>query len=386
MQHQIIYRREQHYASFPHVACTAAGELLVVFREAGPETAAAALKGTHTHQDPDSRILFCRSNDGAKTWSAPLAVYAGDEYAASDPALTVLRDGRLLVRYGRWKLVQRNQRRSLAGPVMRHYLRRGLLGMMAGNGFMHSVDHGSTWLPLQSEVTESSLARAMTREAPLELADGTLLLPVYDGYPWRSESSWLLRSWDGGTTWEDASLIAGPLNLPKPYRCSPNYNETALLGLAETTLLAVVRVDGGFVSDDGAFISEGGLGELAWTISHDLGFTWSSLQTTGLWGQPAHLLRLRDGRLLCTYGYRRSPYGVGAALFTIDNNKWQTTHQIALREDGAGWDLGYPASVQLPDGDLYTVYYFHGKDGLRHIAGTRWRVQEMDETGERASK
>jgi hypothetical protein len=274
--------------------------------------------------------------------------------------------------------VPRDQRRTLAGPVMRHYIRRGFLGMMAGNGFMYSVDNGTTWLPQLAKVAEHALERAMTREAPLELLDGTLLLPVYEGYPWHSERSWLLRSWDGGATWEDASLIAGSTHPPKPYRGASNYNETALLALDESTLLAVVRVDGGFVSEEGAFISEGGLGELAWTISYDLGFTWEPLQRTGLWGQPAHLLRLRGGELLCTYGHRRSPYGVGAALFTIDKNKWQTTRQIILRDDGAGWDLGYPATVQLPDGDLYTVYYFHGKDGLRHIAGTRWRLREMN--------
>ena len=29
----------------------------------------------------------------------------------------------------------------------------------------------------------------------------------------------------------------------------------------------------------------------------------------GVWGLPSHLLRLRDGRLLMTYGYRRAPFG-----------------------------------------------------------------------------
>ena len=44
------------------------------------------------------------------------------------------------------------------------------------------------------------------------------------------------------------------------------------------------------------------------------GRTWSQPIKTAMWGFPAHLLELRDGRILCTYGYRRKPYGVRASI------------------------------------------------------------------------
>ena len=58
-------------------------------------------------------------------------------------------------------------------------------------------------------------------------------------------------------------------------------------------------------------------------------------------------------------------------------DKWneRRTHyhadrEIVIRDDGIHSDLGYPASVQLRDGRVLTVYYFHGEDGIRYIGGS----------------
>ena len=54
-------------------------------------------------------------------------------------------------------------------------------------------------------------------------------------------------------------------------------------------------------------------------------------------------------------------------------------HRAVLRDDGetrAGKevrDLGYPVSVQLPDGTILTVYYMT-LAGVTHIAASRWRL------------
>ena len=40
---------------------------------------------------------------------------------------------------------------------------------------------------------------------------------------------------------------------------------------------------------------------------------------------------------------------------------------------GRLWDLGYPRTVQRPDGKIVTVYYFNDhKDTERYIAATIW--------------
>lgn len=380
MDHHIVYRRDDHYASFPHIAVGADGDLLAVFREAGAGTAKAALTGEHTHQDADSRILFSRSVDGGRTWAAPVVASGGDR-AVNDPAITVLADERYLVRFCQWILAPGSRRHELPGPVMRHFVRMGQVGTMAGNAFALSEDGGETWHPVEAAIEgDLALQRAMSREPVVVMADGSFVLSVYEGYPFHTEQAWLMRSWNGGLRWGDASPIGRHYDPPVPYRQGASVNEVSVLPLDDLTLLAIARVDRAFTADEGnKFISEGGVGELMWTISRDAGLTWDALRPTGIYGQPAHGLQLADGRLLCTYGYRRPPYGVRAALFCIDGQQWHTERTIVLRDDAAGWDCGYPASAQLPDGTIVSIYYLHHEDGVRYVACTRWQVDEMNE-------
>jgi hypothetical protein len=292
--------------------------------------------------------------------------------APSDPGITALSDGRYFVRWAQWQLKPRAKRDDLAGPVMRHYVRRGLVGYLYGDGFALSSDEGQTWFRMKSQ--SSGLA---SREGVLELRDGTLLLPGYGGYPEQTERAFLLRSWDAGLSWGDASPMAGEAHFT-PYRAGRNVNECSLVALDDDTLLALLRVDTSFHTDDNTFMSEGGIGELAWTLSYDVGFTWEPLQPTGIFGQPGHLLRLADGSLLVTFGYRRAPFGVRAARVAFSPpGDWRVLACITLRDDGGGWDVGYPASAQLDDGSIFSVYYIYGDDGLRHIAGTHWTLAEM---------
>lgn len=383
MQHQVIYRQAEQYASFPHLALDQNGDLLLVFREAGSETAAAALREEHSHQDLDARIRFMRSADGGRTWSESNIIQAGDPQTGitpSDPAITVLRDGRYLVRYAQWRLMPISRRAELDGLIHRHFVRRGQAGQIYGDGFSISADQGRTWAAIDVKY-KTHLSGFASREAVIQLSDDSLILPVYAGYPSGAEQAWLLRSWDGGQTWEDASLIASDPNPAAQYRQGANYNETALAVLDATTLLALLRVDRNFHTEDAAqsFMSEGGSGGLEYSVSYDVGLTWEKPRSTDIFGQPAHLLRLKDGRLLATYGHRRQPYGVRVALARFASQKgWMTKAQAILRDDAAGWDVGYPASVQLPDGSIYSVYYLHEADGLRYISGTHWDLSLFD--------
>ena len=50
---------------------------------------------------------------------------------------------------------------------------------------------------------------------------------------------------------------------------------------------------------------------LLWQVSSDDGGeSWSEPEMTPMWGHPAHLVQLSDGRLLSVYGHRREPYGI----------------------------------------------------------------------------
>ena len=89
--------------------------------------------------------------------------------------------------------------------------------------------------------------------------------------------------------------------------------------------------------------------------SFDGGKTWSEPHTIGVWGLPSHLLRLRNGHLLMTYGYRRPPFGNQARLSTDHGRTWSAP--LTVSDDGTVGDLGYPSTVELEDGSLLTVWY-----------------------------
>ena len=103
--------------------------------------------------------------------------------------------------------------------------------------------------------------------------------------------------------------------------------------------------------------------------------TWYHIATpvtdTGRHGNPPTLTRLHDERLCITYGFRDAPYQMRAAISSDDGLTWPDVR--VLRDHGGGSDLGYPRSVQRPDGDVVTAYYFNdGQSSERHIAATIW--------------
>lgn len=92
----------------------------------------------------------------------------------------------------------------------------------------------------------------------------------------------------------------------------------------------------------------------------------------GSGGNPPALLQLQDGRLCLTYGYRAAPFGIHALLSADGGKSW--SDPITLRDDAACSDLGYPRTIQRPDGTLVTVYYFNEHvDTERYIGATLWR-------------
>jgi hypothetical protein len=91
----------------------------------------------------------------------------------------------------------------------------------------------------------------------------------------------------------------------------------------------------------------------------------------GSGGNPPTLLRLQDGRVCLVYGYRAAPFGIRARLSEDGGRSWG--EEIHLRDDGGCADLGYPRSIQRPDGVIVTTYYFNDQaDTERYIAATLW--------------
>ena len=109
------------------------------------------------------------------------------------------------------------------------------------------------------------------------------------------------------------------------------------------------------------------------TESEDGGRTWSVPHPIGVWGLPSHLLRLRNGNLLMTYGHRRAPLGNQVRLSLDEGRTW--SDPLILSGDGTSTDLGYPSTVELEDGTLLTVWYEALKGNPRAVLRqARWRI------------
>lgn len=162
------------------------------------------------------------------------------------------------------------------------------------------------------------------------------------------------RTTDGGLHWKLVSLI-GPE--PQGFAIMPS-----TLRLPGGALLAAIRNGGA-----------GGRSDIDAWRSDDGGQRWTCLgpATGDIGGNPPSLVRLDDGRLCLTYGYRRRPFGVRARITGDEGRTWGP--EIVLRDDGLTGDLGYPRSVVRPDGKILTAYYFNGpKDEDRTIQATIW--------------
>jgi sialidase-1 len=194
--------------------------------------------------------------------------------------------------------------------------------------------------------------------AYLNLGGGVRLVAIYGTGPERRRGAFVLRTEDDGDTWKCLAMAPGDERI--------SFSETALGANTEGHVIALMRT----AESADKQVS----GRLYQTTSTDRGKTWSPPADTGLWGYPAHFLRLPDGRLVATYGYRRAPMGIRACLSRDGGKTWDVKSEIVLRADGAGsgGDLGYPITQRLPDGTLATIYYFNAADNVTHVCLTRW--------------
>jgi Neuraminidase (sialidase) len=97
------------------------------------------------------------------------------------------------------------------------------------------------------------------------------------------------------------------------------------------------------------------------SFSKDQGKTWSKPVKTKLKGYPQHLLQLKDGRILATYGYRYQPFGIRASISKDGGKTWDLDNEIVIRSGGINCDLGYPVSIEMEDGKILSVYYYNDK-------------------------
>lgn len=220
-----------------------------------------------------------------------------------------------------------------------------------GEWVIRSTDGGKSWSTRIPTIVNSP-------HGPIQLKDGRLL---YAGKQlWTQDKKiGVAESKDDGQTWQWLAEIP----TRKGDTASNSYHELHAVEAADGTLIAQIRNH-----------NTANKGETLQTESKDGGKTWSEPHSIGVWGLPSHLLRLRDGRLLMTYGHRRKPFGNQARVSTDNGQTW--SEPMILSGDGIGGDLGYPSTVELADGTLLSVWYETMKDPkLAVLRQATWRIE-----------
>ncbi len=217
-----------------------------------------------------------------------------------------------------------------------------------GEWLIRSTDGGKSWSTRIPTIVNSP-------HGPIQLSDGRLL---YAGKQlWTSDRKiGVCQSKDDGLTWQwlaDIPIRTGDKNA---------YHELHAVEASDGTIVAHIR-------------NHNETNKL-WTLqteSTDGGKSWSEPHPI-CYGLPSHLLRLRDGRLLMSYGYRRAPYGNRARVSSDHGKSW--SDELILAADGTSGDLGYPSTVELDDGTMLTVWYEAMSDPkLAVLRQAKWRLE-----------
>lgn len=339
----VISKEPHYYHGWPTLARLRSGRLVLVWSG-----------GREAHVCPFGRVELMTSDDGGRTWTWPRVIL---DSAIDDRDAGVLETaaGTLLVTTFTSLAYESDLEKARNWPeeklarwkAAHHRLppeeRRQELGVR----ILRSEDGGRSGSARQD-------SRVNSPHGPIQLADGRLLYAGKD--LWRGGRVGVCESRDDGKTWTWlASIPAREGDDPAHYH----------------ELHAVETLDGRIVCHLRNH-NRANAGETLQCESSDGGKSWSAPRPIGVWGLPSHLLRLRDGRLLMSYGHRRKPFGIQARTSADHGRIW--SEPIPLSEDGAGPDLGYPSTAQLEDGTRVTVWYELLKNSPRAVLRlARWK-------------
>ena len=216
----VIYRHPdpQYHADFPNITTTPDDGVLVILRRCGQWAHDATFKFGRplTFFEANAEIVVLRSTDGGLSLSGETCLFAGLAY---DPIIAALSDGRVLAGAVIGEAGSRRDRAQLSGALHRHLPQLDTVIAVRGFGLWWSQNSGRTWVKDPQIASVEGWENVYNLRRPFEVDDGTIIMPVTVGYPWRTRCVGLLRSWDGGETWGDHSFVAeDPAG--RAHRCS----------------------------------------------------------------------------------------------------------------------------------------------------------------------
>lgn len=341
------------YHGWPTLTRRKNGELLLAFSG-----------GREAHVCPFGRLELMRSKDDGRNWGWPQVIHDcpiddRDAGVLETPKGSILLTNFTSLDYakdfeaaekipagmpGAWDPVKLSEWRAA------HYrLTADERTAELGDWMWRSIDGGVSWSARYRVPCHSP-------HGPIALRDGRLL---YCGVALhsadRTVGAW--ESTDDGLSWNLLGSIP-----ERPGDDRKGYHELHAVETSSGKILAHIRNHN--PKNDR---------EILQTESTDAGHTWTIPHPIGVWGLPSHLLRLSDGRLLMSYGYRRAPFGIHARISSDQGMIW--SEPLTITSDGFNSDLGYPSTVECNDGSMVTVWYEVLKTSeLAQIRQAKWRI------------
>ena len=318
-------------------------------------------QGSGERTADDVRVMGARLSKGATSWSTPFLMADTPGFPDGNPVLHLDTKNRLwlmwiVVRANRWETSVLKYRRST------DYLKAGapqwtwqdIILLKPGSNFPDRVEKGfkeagfdeSMWaefaLPYNRLIHEASKDPVkrregwMTRNHPVKLASGRLILPLYsDGY----NMGLAAISDDEGETWK----ASGPM-----------------VGFAGIQPSIVEKANGDLV----AYLRETGRPpyRVQQSTSQDQGETWSPLIETDIPNPSASLEVLRlnrsKGWAMIFNDSERRREKLSVALSFDEGNSWPYKRRITPRADGS-----YPSMIEASAGWIHVTCSVKSEEG-----------------------
>lgn len=287
----------------------------------------AAWYGGSAEKGKDVAIYASLLEEGETEWSEPRIIHDTPGMSEGNPVLWVDADGALWLFFVTIMEENWNDARMF---------------------YKKSDDRGETWT--EKTVLLEPLGW-MTRNKPLALDGGPILLPIYSEVLFFSQ---FLASMDGGKTWRKSQKIIAP----------GGCIQASAVELSDGTLLAGMRTG-----------SENG--RLWWSKSASRGRKWSKPYTTNVKnpGSGTDMAKLPNGHIVLAFNdsaERRNPLNI--AISTDDGETWEYNRSI----DGepAGASFSYPAVI-VDSAGLIHVTYTWKRESIKHVVvNEAWVMEE----------
>ena len=330
MRHFEIYRREGEYATFPAIA-RVAGDIYVAFRVVEGDN-------SETHVDTRSWGMILRlDKQGGGEGRHYMEIGGSDKFSGVQEVVIMGEPPRLY--WFEWKAKKGAHTKSAQEAVVK--------GVYRADMDLRKLTIGDRGLISWPKL---AVSHAPVHNEQSDWPD--IITPAYgdigDGY------SRCVGLGDDGVSWDIASKKGVDFCEPCLVWWAGSLHVFCLLRREQESKSKIYQAH-----------------------SWDAGKSWTSPAKTGIEGEGAHVIRLDDGRLLCTYGHRKRPYGIRACYSYDEGITWDYEDFVTIRDDGGGGDIGYPKSLELEGGEVLTIYYFYTQDDeTRRILGSVWRPEQ----------